>query len=241
MTVFMWILLYSMLAMLVNTIGIFAIYKNQEWALDNKEYFMCFAAGILITSPLLFAFPEAAELTEYAGISALLGFLFMYFMNNLLTKISSKQKGSSGAVFIIMSLLGIGIHSLLDGIIYSVTFNTSITMGLLAGIGLIAHEFSEGVITFALLIENKTKKGTAILIAFLVAALTTPIGALISYPFISKWSHEFTGLALGFVTGVLIYTSASHLLPEVQESDKEHSYISMVMGVLFAMGMHFFH
>lgn len=202
---------------------------------------MCFAAGILITSPLLFAFPEANKLTEHAGISALLGFLFMYFASIILDKISIRQENKSNNAFILISLLGIGIHSLLDGIIYSVTFKASIAVGLLAGLGLVIHEFSEGVITFSLLVENKLHKKKATIIAFLVAALTTPIGALISYPLISGWSHEFTGLALGFVTGVLIYTSASHLLPEAESGGKEHSYISMVLGVLFAIGTHFFH
>lgn len=235
MSTFNWIILYSLLAMTINTVGIFTIYKNQKWALDNKEHFMCFAAGILITSPLLFAFPESISLNNKAPLAALLGFLFMYFSNQITSSIN-KQKS-----FTIVALLGIGLHSLIDGAIYSVTFSSSVTMGMLAGAGLIAHEFAEGVITFAILTESGTNKRKAILVAFLVAALTTPIGAIISYPIINHWSSGMTGLSLGFVTGVLIYTSASHLLPEVQESGKRHSHISLVVGVLVAIGMHLLH
>lgn len=218
--------------MVINATGIFAVYKNQKWALENKEHFMCFAAGILITSPLLFAFPEAISLTGKAPITALLGFLLMYFSNQVACFISRKNR------FATIALIGIGIHSLVDGVIYSVTFNSSVTVGLLAGAGLIAHEFAEGVITFAVLTKAGANKRKAILVAFCVAALTTPIGAIISFPIVSLWSAEMTGLALGFVTGVLIYTSASHLLPEVQDSGKKHSHISMILGTLVAIGMH---
>lgn len=229
---FTWIILYSTAAMIVNSIGIITIYKNQKWAIDNKEQFMCFAAGILITSPLLFAFPKALSLNNNAPIAALIGFLFMYFSNVVTNTLNQKNS------FAIVALIGIGLHSLIDGIIYSITFSASITLGLLAGVGLIAHEFSEGVITFAMLTESGRSKKRAILVAFMVAALTTPIGALISYPLINHWPPEMTGLALGFVTGVLIYTSASHLLPEARNSNKKHSHISMILGVLVSIGIH---
>ena len=232
MNTFTWIIIYSVLAMIINTVGIATIYKNQKWALDNKEHFMCFAAGILITSPLLFAFPEAMSMNDKAPIAVLIGFLFMYFINQITLSINKQNS------FTIVALIGIGIHSFMDGVIYSVTFNSSVALGLLAGAGLIAHEFAEGVITFAVLTEGGADKRKAIFVAFLVAALTTPIGAIISYPLINHWSPEMTGLALGFVTGVLIYTSASHLLPEVQCCGKKHSHISMIAGILVAIGMH---
>jgi zinc and cadmium transporter len=47
--------------------------------------------------------------------------------------------------------LGIGFHSFVDGIIYAVTFNVSVFTGVLAAIGMVLHEFPEGVITYMLL------------------------------------------------------------------------------------------
>lgn len=74
-------------------------------------------------------------------------------------------------------------------------------------------------------------------LAFMVAALTTPVGAFISYPLIQYWSSTMTGLGLGFVVGVLIYTSAAHLLPEAEECHKKHSSLSMLAGVGFSILM----
>ena len=230
MTTFFWIALYALLAMITNSIGIGLMYKKEKWAIRNKEHFMCFAAGILITSPLVVAFPEAVSMHDKAGIAALIGFLFMFFIN----KISKEVNEDRNIAFGVVSLVGIGLHSLIDGIIYSVTFNASLATGMLAGIGLVAHEFAEGVITFTVLSKAGVGKKKAGIIAFLVAAMTTPIGAFISYPIINTWSTELTGLALGFVVGVLIYTSAAHLLPEIEESGHKHS-ATLLLGVFLGL------
>lgn len=230
MTTFLYVLLFSVAAMLINTAGIFVMSKNEAWTLKNKEYFMCFAAGVLITSPLISAFPNAVSNNQYAGIAALIGFMFM-FANNRLIKSKTKQQDLA---FGITALLGIAIHSFVDGAIYSVTFHVSTLFGVASGIGLVAHEFAEGVITYSFLIKSGVKKGKAFFYAFLVAGLTTPIGALVAYPLISTLNSETLGLAMGAVAGVMIYLSASHLLPSVNSNEKQHSYLAFSLGILLA-------
>jgi zinc transporter ZupT len=215
----------------VNGIGILAIYKHKDWAQRHIEYFMCFAAGVLIASPLILAFPEAIEKNDNAGLAALLGFAFMFFSNRLI-KHKTKQ---DELAFGITAIEGIGIHSLIDGIIYVVTFTASVVTGVMAGIGLVIHEFAEGVITFSVLIKVGVNEKRALLYAFLVAALTTPIGAFVAFPLVTRFSPSVLGLALGFVVGVLIYVSASHLLPEVKEHEREHSYVAFVAGMALAL------
>lgn len=43
--------------------------------------------------------------------------------------------------------LGIGLHSFIDGVIYSVTFNVEGFTGMLSALGIILHEFTEDIIT----------------------------------------------------------------------------------------------
>ncbi len=230
---FTWIAIFALGAALVNSAGIWAIYKKRDWAQQVKTYFMCFAAGVLISSPLLFAFPQAVKKNFYAGFSALLGFLFMFFSNRVI-KYLTKQKELA---FGITAAEGIGIHSFVDGIIYSVTFSVSALTGFLAGIGLVVHEFAEGVITFSILIKGGITERKAALYALLIAALTTPLGAFVAYPFVRGLNDSLLGHALGFVVGVLIYISASHLLPEAREQEKEHSTLAFLLGVTLALFM----
>lgn len=228
---FGWIAIFAVGAALVNALGILAIFKNKRWAEEAKTYFLCFAAGVLISVPLMFAFPQAVEKNTYAGFAALVGFLFM-FLSNKLIKFKTKQETLA---FGVTAAEGIGIHSFVDGVVYTVTFSISIVVGFLSGLGLIVHEFAEGVIVFSVMLKGGLREGRAALYAFFVAALTTPLGAFVAYPLVNKLSGSALGLALGFVVGVLIYISASHLLPEAREHEKRHSSWAFLAGVGLAL------
>ncbi|MBD3310597.1 zinc/iron permease [Candidatus Woesearchaeota archaeon] len=228
---FIWMAVFAVSSAIVNGLGIYAIYKNKSWAEKAKTYLMCFAAGMLISVPLVFAFPNAVEKNFYAGFAGLVGFLFMFFSNNVIKHRTRQQSLAFG----ITAAEGIGIHSFVDGVIYAVTFSASILVGFLSGLGLVIHEFAEGVIIFSVLIKAGFKKKKAALCAFFIASLTTPLGAFIAYPFVSMLDSSLLGLALGFVVGVLIYISASHLLPEAREHEKEHSKWAFLAGVALAL------
>lgn len=226
-----WILIFAFSAMLLNSIGIWVIYTSKEWAERFLEHFMCFAAGTLIASALIIAFPQAVAQTSHAGTAALAGFLFMFFSSQIIKKRSQKPQLALG----LTALEGIAIHSFVDGVIYTVTFSVSTLIGFVAGTGLVVHEFAEGVITYSVLLKGGIPKRKAVLYAFFAAALTTPVGAVIAYPVVKLLSPPVLGMALGFVVGVLIFTSAAHLLPEVQEHQKKHSYLAFLAGVALAI------
>ncbi|HOI42469.1 MAG TPA: ZIP family metal transporter [Elusimicrobiales bacterium] len=232
---FGWIAAFALAAAAVNGAGIYAIYFNERWAERAKGWMMCFAAGLLISSSLMFAFPEAAEKNHDAGFAALAGFLFIFFSN----KFIKKTAGERHLAFGITAVEGIAIHSFVDGVIYAVAFSVSLLIGLASALGLVIHEFAEGAITFSFLLKGGMHRKKAAVFAFFVAALTTPLGAFIAYPFVSGLSDTILGLLLGFVVGVLIYVSASHLLPEAQEHERGHSTLAFLSGVGVAILMIF--
>ena len=228
---FIYIASFALISALINGLGILAISKNRKWAEKAKTYFICFAAGMLVSTPLLMTLPIAIGKNFYSGFTALFGFLFMFFSNELIKRYTHKKTLAFG----ITAVEGIGIHSFIDGIIYTVTFQISILVGVLAGTGLVVHEFAEGVITYLVLLKGGMKEKTAMLFAFLISGFTTPMGAFIAYPLINKLSDSSLGLMLGFVSGVLLYVSASHLLPEARQEEEEHSYIAFLSGVGLAL------
>ncbi|MFB1064708.1 ZIP family metal transporter [Natrinema sp. H-ect4] len=228
---FYWIAAFAIIAALVNSAGIIAIFRHREWAERSLPYLMCFAAGILITTPLIHALPNAVENNADAGFTALAGFLFMYLSNHVI----KHRTGEETLAFGVTAAEGIGIHSLVDGVVYTVTFNISLLTGVLAGTGLVVHEFAEGVITYLVLLKGDVTERTAATYAFFIAALTTPIGAFVAYPLVSGLGQSDLGLLLGFVSGVLIYVSAAHLLPEAQSYEKEHSMLTLLVGVGLAL------
>lgn len=218
---------FALSAAFVNSLGILTIFLYKDWAQKAKTYFICLAAGMLISTPLMLSLPNALEKNGNAGFLALGGFLFMFFSNRLIRHRTKEDPLAFG----ITAVEGIGIHSLVDGIIYVVTFKASVLLGVVAGLGLVIHEFAEGIITYTALLKGEVREKTAMLYAFLIAGLTTPIGAFIVFPFVEKVGEPSLGLLLGFTSGVLIYVSASHLLPEAREVEKQHSLVAFLFGV----------
>jgi zinc transporter ZupT len=228
---FYWIAAFAVVAAVVNGAGIVAIFRYREQAERSLPYFMCFAAGVLISTPLVLALPNAVGKNPDAGFFALGGFLFMFFSNKVLKYYTKEETLAFG----VTAAEGIGIHSLVDGVVYTVTFSVSLLTGVLAGTGLVVHEFAEGVITYLVLLEGDVPERKAAASAFVIAALTTPVGAFAAYPVVSRLGPSHLGLVLGFVSGVLLYVSAAHLLPEAQKHEKVHSTVAFVAGVALAL------
>ena len=155
----------------------------------------------------------------------LLGFLSMHLFNRSITAFVCDKKPDSHYAIGLIPMLGIGIHSFIDGFIYSITFSVSIFTGALATTGMVLHEFPEGIITYLLLLRGGFSEKTALLLAFFTTALTTPLGMLVSYPLISKIDKPLLGILLSLSAGALVYVGATHLLPQ---AEKEHARFSLI-------------
>jgi zinc transporter ZupT len=232
---FIAVMLASSLACLVTTVGIVVISRYEEWGRKNTAYFMSFAAGVLVSVSFVHIVPEAFQMHDRSPVFLLAGFLMLYLFNRFLNLYTCHKYGCETATIGIIALVGIGFHSFLDGVIYSVTFNVSVFTGVLAAIGMVLHEFPEGIVTFLLLERGGFSKRKAALYAFLAAAITTPLGTLVSYPLIDRIARPTLGLLLALSAGALVYVGASHLLPEVEKENRRYSVISLAVGVLVAL------
>ena len=232
---FLAVVLASFLACAVTTIGIYMISKYEEWGHRNTVYFMSFAAGVLVSVSFMHIIPESFQMNDQAPIYLLVGFLAFYLLNRFMNMYICHEYQRETYAIGIIPVLGIGFHSFLDGIICSVTFNVSIFTGVLAAIGMVLHEFPEGIVTFLLLERSGLGRKPSAVFAFLAAAISTPMGALVTYPFIDGFSKKSLGILLAVSAGALVYVGASHLLPEVEKENRRYSLITLAVGVLVAV------
>jgi zinc transporter ZupT len=86
-----------------------------------------------------------------------------------------------------------------------------------------------------LLLKGGFREKTALSLAFLAAAVTTPLGMLVSYPFIQKIDPSLLGMLLAFSAGALVYVGATHLLPQAESEHKKHSLLALGSGVIVAV------
>jgi len=234
---FIAVLLASLAACGVTTLGIAVISRYQKWATAKAIYFKSFAAGVLISVSFLHLIPESLHMNSMAPTFLLAGFLGLYLSNRFLRLYACPQGECQGYAVALVPILGIGFHSFVDGIIHAVTFNVSVFTGLLAAVGMVLHEFPEGIVTFVFLKEAAFERQKAFLLAFLTAALTTPLGALAAYPFVSRVGKPSLGNLLALSAGALLYVGASHLLPEVEKEARRYTILALIGGVAVAVGI----
>jgi len=229
------VILASFMACGVTTIGIYVISKYEQWGKEHSAYFMSFAAGVLISVSFVHIIPKSFQMNSTAPAFLLAGFLAILLSNRFLNAYICHEYECADYVVGVIPMLGIGFHSFVDGVIYSVAFNVSIFTGVLAAIGMILHEFPEGIVTFVLLARGGFGRRKSALYAFLAAAISTPLGTLVSYPFISNIKQSSLGALLAISAGALVYVGASHLLPAVEKENKRYTVFALAAGVLVAV------
>ena len=225
----------SALAALVTSIGIYVIRRFEKWGRENTIYFVCFAAGVLISVSFLHIIPKAFSMNSGAPFYLLAGYLCLHLFNRFINAFVCDKMPDTHYEIGLIPMLGIGFHSFIDGFIYSITFTVSIFTGVLTAIGMVLHEFPEGIITYLLLIRGGFKEKTSLILAFLAAALTTPLGMLISFPYINQIEKTVLGALLAFSAGALVYVGATHLLPQAEKEHRRYSLLALGAGILVAV------
>lgn len=227
----------SAIAAVVTTCGIFAIRQFQDWARTNTTYFACFAAGVLIAVSFLHIVPKSFSMHPNAPAYLFAGYLLMHLLNRFLTAYVCDKPQTAEYAIGLVPLLGIGFHSFLDGVVYSISFSVSMFTGVLVAIGMVLHEFPEGIVTYTLLVRGGFSERQSFVLALVAAALTTPTGTLVSYPFISQIDPSLLGALLALSAGALIYIGATHLLPHAERESRRFSLMALAAGAVVALGV----
>jgi zinc and cadmium transporter len=229
--------LASACAALITVLGIGVIRRLEAWAIRNTPYFACFAAGVLVSISFLHIMPKSLGLSGAAPAYLLGGYLFMHLLNRFFTAFVCDRPATKDYAIGLVPMTGIAIHSFIDGIIYSVTFSVSAVTGALAALGMILHEFPEGIFTYVLLLRGGFGNRRALYGSLFAAALTTPLGMLVSYPIVARIDDAALAALLATSAGALIYVGASHLLPAAEREHQRYSLLALAGGVALAAGI----
>jgi zinc and cadmium transporter len=225
----------SALAALVTAIGIWVIRHYEAWGRRYSIYFVCFAAGVLISVSFLHIVPKSFELNANAPAFLLGGYVLLHLFNRFVTAFVCERRPDAQYGIGLIPMLGIGFHSFIDGVVYSITFTVSIFTGVLAATGMVLHEFPEGIITYLLLLRGGFSEKTSMILALLAASITTPLGMLVSYPYISRIDPQLLGSLLALSSGALVYVGATHLLPQAEKEQRKYSLLALGAGILVAV------
>lgn len=103
-----------------------------------------------------------------------------------------------------LGVVVLGIHSTLDGAVYTAVFWHSEHSGHMAAFGLILHEAPEGVVAMALALRAGLKPPVAALVAVTASSLTTPLGWVIAHA-VGEAGHGVMEAMFAASAGLLLY------------------------------------
>jgi zinc and cadmium transporter len=230
--------LYGSLAGLATLAGVYIVSTREAWARRSSIYLISFASGALLSASLLDILPESLELNGNAGFYALLSFLAFYILEQNVVlhaghedpecseESESHRRHTLGA----MSFLGIGFHSLLDGVIIGAGFADNAVTGIIATVAVIMHEFPEGLSMMAILLHAGLTRTKALAYSVIVA-LATPVGAIASYGVLQGIKADMLGGLLGIAAGSFLYIAASDLIPETRRQSSPYNILLVVSGM----------
>lgn len=226
-------ILFGLIAALVTSLGLIAVAIRSEWTVRQSGLFSIAAGGMLISLTLLHIVPEALVTNPRAPIFLLAGFMGGLILTSGINAAFPEKAG--GRALALTPLLAVGLHSFLDGVIYSVTFAASFEAGVYASTSLILHEFAEGVIAFAILSRHGFRVAQALLWAFLAAGATTPLGALVSGVFLTGVGSGTVSALYALSAGLLIYVATGPLMQPLKEEPPFRGVVALGSGILIAL------
>jgi zinc transporter ZupT len=202
---------------------------------DRLHLLLGFSSGAVLAVALFDILPQVFAFDHgesYMPITAL-GFLAFFGLERYTAMhrarehphLAEAHEPELGAI----SAAGLAFHSFLDGVAIGVGFQTSVEMGLLIGLGIIAHDFSDGLNTVTVVLAHGNSRRSAL---FLLAVdMSAPVlGAASTLMF--NLRAGLLPWMLAFFAGSFLYIGASDLLPEAREHDSPMVAVATCIGML---------
>ncbi len=217
----------ALVAGLANVLGAAAVTWRAKWSVRTLDMLVALAAGFMISASLTDIFPEAIERTGHAGaVAALLGFLLVHFTQHTLAPHFhfGEETHEVSEVIGISALIGLLLHTFVDGVAIASGFEVSRALGLLVFLAIVLHKFPEGLAISSLFLAAGAGRARALYAAGALG-LATVAGVLLTghVPLLEVYG-------LGVSAGVTLYVGASNLIPEFQGKHGSHLQLAFFGG-----------
>ena len=210
---------------------------------NNKSYLkllLAFSGAFLFSIAMMNILPEVFEKKDshYIGIFIIIGFVIQLLLDYITHGVEhghihiEKHEPHHSSMPYITLMLGICIHSFLEGMPFVDAIDPHTRMSMM--IGIVIHNIPIALVLMSLFIQSgmSTKKSIALLTIF---ALMTPAGAFFSNEMDSLFANKldnYLGIIMAMVVGIFLHVSTSILF----ESTEHHTYnrnklITVLLGI----------
>ncbi len=243
MSVVIYTLLATIAVSLCSLVGLVTLSLKDTFLRKTLYLLVGMSAGALMGGAFLHLIAESVEESgpQVASFGVLAGFTLFFIVERMLKWHHCHRNEGDCEVhtFTYMSLLGDSIHNLIDGVIIAAAFVTSVSLGVVTTLAIMAHEIPQEISDFAVLLHGGFTKTKALLANFLTA-LFAVLGALFGLT-ISSIQYTFIPYLVPIAAGGFIYIAASDLIPELhREADLKKSLYALIffligIGIMYVL------
>ena len=193
-------------------------------------FILGFAGGLMLSIVVFDLIPEATHKWSFWGTVL---FCILGILLVLIIDcflVTKKANINSGVKVAFMTALGLMLHNFPEGIIMGVGFLTGKTLGLKMSLIIAIHDIPEGMAVSAPLMVSKVSVSKILFYVF-ITALPTAVGAWIGI-FAGSISANTLGACLAAASGIMLYVVCGELLPE---ATKVWEGVSSTLGILIGV------
>ena len=220
----------AMLASLATLLGGWLVVRFLQGRAATMRLISGVAAGYLLSAALVRIIPESIEQGgEGTAFWVLGGFLLVHVMEHGITPhfhYGEETHPDGGPMTGIMALVGLSLHSFMDGLALAAANHThsGSNLALFMFLAVLLHRIPEGAtISSIFLVRGFGKRGA--LLASAILAVATLLGAISQ-----SAMHMNPAPVLAMAGGLVIYVASSDLLPEAQREKGWKSTLALVLG-----------
>lgn len=220
----------ALLASLATILGGWLVVRFLQGRASTMRLISGVAAGYLLSAAFVRIIPESLEQGgEGTAFWVLGGFLMVHVMEHGITThfhYGEETHHDGGPMTGIMALVGLSLHSFMDGLALAAAnhTHTGSHLALFMFMAVLLHRIPEGAtISSIFLVRGFGKRGALMASAGLAAA--TILGAMSQ-----SAMHMNPAPVLAMAGGLVIYIASSDLLPEVQREKGWKSTLALVFG-----------
>ena len=209
------------------------------WTQETFRLVISFCAGILLGAVFFHVLPEIATvLGRQLGYSVMFGFLLIFILEKFIMVHPCEEGECDYHKIGIAAYIGIGFHSILDGI--AIGAGTMMNLSFIIILAVTLHKFPAALALSSLLVKGKEYTKKKILLSMFIFALATPVGALVAVFIFQGVDDYVVATALGISAGTFLFISIGDLLPTVYEEHEKgyKNLVSLCLGTLVMILSH---
>lgn len=229
--------LLSSIAGFSTLIGfLFIFIKKDRDSVISKA--LGFASGVMLTISVIDLIPNSFLLIikQYNLIYTLFLIITAFLIGIIISSIIDKKvekKSKNGLKLYklgIITMLVIMMHNIPEGIATFITTTNNAKLGVIVTIAIALHNIPEGI-SISIPIYYSTNSKLKAFIYTLISGMSEPIGALISYLFLSRFVNDvILGFIYSIIAGMMINISINELYKEAYFYNKRNTIIYFIIG-----------